>query len=89
MISRGAISNLFVFAEIQDEMPDPEDKKEIAERIIALVEEYYPPKLRLLRIKAFTKYLASGRPYVKKIKHKIHTAKTFDDVKQLFRELDF
>jgi len=89
MIGRGAISNPFIFAEMQDEMPGPEDKKEIAERIIALVEEYYPPKLRLLRIKAFTKYLASGKPCVKKIKHKIYAAKTFDDVKQFFRELDF
>jgi tRNA-dihydrouridine synthase len=89
MIGRGAISNPFIFAEMQDEMPSPEDKKEIIERIIALVEEYYPPELRLLRIKAFTKYLASGKPYVKKIKRKIYTSKTFDDVKQFFRELDF
>ena len=89
MIGRGAINNPFIFAEIQDEMPDPEDKKEITERIMTLVEEYYPPELRLLRIKAFTKYLALGRSYVKKIKHKIHAAKTFDDVKQFFRELDF
>ncbi len=89
MIGRGAISNPFIFAEMQDEMPGPEDKKEITERIMALVEEYYPPELRLLRIKAFTKYLASGKPYVKKIKHKIYASKTFDDVKQFFRELDF
>jgi len=89
MIGRGAISNPFIFAEMQDEMPGPEDKKEITERIMALVEEYYPPELRLLRIKAFTKYLASGKPYVKKIKHKIYASETFDDVKKFFRELDF
>lgn len=89
MIGRGAINNPFIFAEMQDEMPGPEDKKEITERIMALVEEYYPPKLRLLRIKAFTKYLASDRPYLKEIKHKIYASKTFDDVKQFFRELDF
>jgi len=53
------------------------------------VEEYYPPELRLLRIKAFTKYLAFGRPYVKEIKRKIYASKTYDDVKQFFRELDF
>ncbi len=89
MIGRGAINNPFIFAEMQDKMPGLEDKKEIAERIMALVEEYYPPKLRLLRIKAFTKYLALGKPYVKKIKHKVYASKTFDDVKQFFRELDF
>lgn len=89
MIGRGAINNPFIFAEMQDEMPGPEDKKEITERIMALVEEYYLPKLRLLRIKAFTKYLASDRPYLKEIKHKIYASKTFDDVKQFFRELDF
>lgn len=89
MIGRGAINNPFIFAEMQDKMPGPEDKKEITERIMTLVEEYYPPKLRLLRIKAFTKYFASGRSYVKEIKHKVYASKTFDDVKQFFRELDF
>lgn len=89
MIGRGAINNPFIFAEIQDEMSNPEDKKEITERIMTLVEEYYSPELRLLRIKAFTKYLASDRPYLKEIKHKIYASKTFDDVKQFFRELDF
>ena len=89
MIGRGAINNPFIFAEMQDKIPGPEDKKEVIERIIALVEEYYPPKLRLLRIKAFTKYLALGKPYIKKIKHKVYASKTFDDVKQFFRELDF
>lgn len=89
MIGRGAINNPFIFAEMQDEMPGPEDKKEITERIMALVEEYYLPKLRLLRIKAFTKYLALDRPYLKEIKQKVYASKTFDDVKQFFRELDF
>lgn len=89
MIGRGAINNPFIFAEIQDEMSNPEDKKEITERIMTLVEEYYSPELRLLRIKAFTKYLASDRPYLKEIKHKIYASKTFDDVKQFFRELNF
>lgn len=89
MIGRGAISNPFIFAEIQDKMPDPEDKKEITERIMALVEEYYPPELRLLRIKAFTKYLALDKPEVIKIKHKVYASKTFDEVKPFFRELDF
>jgi nifR3 family TIM-barrel protein len=89
MIGRGAISNPFIFAEIQDEMPGPEDKKEITERIMALVEEYYPPELRLLRIKAFTKYLALDKPEVIKIKYKVYASKTFDEVKPFFRELDF
>lgn len=89
MIGRGAINNPFIFAEIQDETLNPEDKKEITERIMTLVEEYYPPESRLLRIKAFTKYLALGRPYVKEIKHKVYASKTFDDVKKFFRELDF
>ncbi len=89
MIGRGAINNPFIFVEMQDEVPSPEYKKMINERIVALVEEYYPPELRLLRIKAFTKYLAFGRPYVKEIKNKIYTSKTFDDAKQFFRALDF
>ena len=89
MIGRGAINNPFIFAEMQNKMPSPEDKKVINDRIMALVEEYYPPELRLSRIKAFTKYLALGKPYAEEIKHKIYASKTFDDVKQFFRELDF
>ena len=89
MIGRGAINNPFIFAEMQDEIISPEYKKEIIERIMTLVEEYYPPELRLLRIKAITKYIAFGQPNIKKIKHKVYASKTFDDVKQFFRELDF
>jgi tRNA-dihydrouridine synthase B len=89
MIGRGAISNPFIFAEIQDEIISPEFKKDIIERIMALVEEYYPPELRLLRIKAFTKYIAFGQPNIKKIRHKVYASKSFDDVKQFFRKLDF
>ena len=89
MIGRGAINNPFIFAEMQNEMPGSEYKKVINERIMDLVEEYYPPESRLLRIKAFTKYLAFGRPYVKEIKHRIYASKTFDDAKQFFRELYF
>ena len=89
MIGRGAINNPFIFAEMQDEIISPEYKKEIIERIMTLVEEYYPPELRLLRIKAITKYIAFGQPNIKKIKHKVYVSKTFDDVKQFFRELDF
>ena len=87
MIGRGAINNPFIFVEMQNEMPSSEYKKVFNERIMDLVEEYYPPEIRLLRIKAFTKYLAFGRPYVKEIKHKIYASKSFDEVKLFFREL--
>jgi len=89
MIGRGAIINPFIFSEMQGEIPNSRYKKEILERIMTLVEEYYPPELRLHRIKAFTKYLALGKPHVRKIKRMVHTSKTFDDAKQFFRELDF
>jgi tRNA-dihydrouridine synthase B len=84
MIGRGALSNPFIFAEIQDKIPTPEAKKEITERIIALVEEYYSPELRLHRIKAFTKYLALDKPKLIKIKHQVYASNTFDEVKPFF-----
>ena len=89
MIGRGAINNPFIFAEIQDEIISPVYKKEIIERIMTLVEEYYPPELRLLRIKAFTKYIAFDQPNIKIVRHKVYASKSFDDVKQFFRKLDF
>ncbi|MCK5767021.1 MAG: hypothetical protein KAH35_01420, partial [Candidatus Atribacteria bacterium] len=84
-----AINNPFIFAEMQDKIISPEYKKEIIERIMTLVEEYYPPELRLLRIKAFTKYIAFGQPNIKKVRLKVYASKSFDDVKQFFRKLDF
>lgn len=89
MIGRGAINNPFIFAEMQGKIISPEYKKEIIERIMTLVEEYYPPELRLLRIKAITKYIAFGQPNIKKVRHKVYASKSFDDVKQFFRKLDF
>ncbi len=89
MIGRAAIGNPFIFSEISDCIPSISDRKEVTDRVLELVEEYYPPEYRLLRVKAFTKYLVMGRPHVKKIRYKIYSSKTFNEVKRFFRELDF
>jgi len=84
MIGRAAIRNPFIFSEIAGRAPGMKGKQQVAERILALIEEYYPEKLRLTRIKAFTKYLTSGRPYSRKIKHEIYRSGSFDEVRSLF-----
>jgi len=89
MIGRAAIRNPFIFSAIAENDPGIPNKSEVTERILDLVEEYYPPEYRLLRIKAFTKYLVMGKPHIKKIRYKIYSSKTFNGVKKYFRELDF
>lgn len=84
MIGRGAIKNPFIFSEIAGDPPGMDGKMAVAGRIMDLIEEYYPPVLRLQRIKAFTKYLTAGRPHSKKIKHEIYRSKSFGEVKSLF-----
>lgn len=84
MIGRAAIKNPFIFSEIAGDPPGMDGKMEVAGRIMELIEEYYPPILRLQRIKAFTKYLTSGKPHSKKIKSEIYRSKSFKEVRSLF-----
>lgn len=84
MIGRAAIKNPFIFSEIAGDPPGMDGRMAVAGRIMELIEEYYPPVLRLQRIKAFTKYLTSGRPHSKKIKHEIYRSRSFEEVRSLF-----
>ncbi|MEN8222363.1 MAG: tRNA-dihydrouridine synthase family protein [Acidobacteriota bacterium] len=85
MIGRAAIKDPFIFSEIAGYEPGMKDKQQVAERIMELIEEYYPTVLRLQRIKAFTKYLTAGRPHSRKIKHEIYRSGSFEEVKSLFK----
>ena len=85
MIGRAAIKDPFIFSEIAGDGPGISDKQQVALRIIELIEEYYPEQLKLVRIKAFTKYLTSGRPHSRKIKHEIYRSDSFESVKSLFK----
>ncbi len=87
MIGRAAIKNPFIFSEIAGDDPRISDKQQIALRIIELIEEYYPEQLKLARIKAFTKYLTSGKPHSRKIKHEIYRSSSFESVKSLFKTI--
>lgn len=84
LIGRGAIKNPFIFSEIKGEKISGKEREDIALRILALIEEYYPEKLRLARIKAFTKYLVTGRPGAKSIRKEIYSSESFKDTKKLF-----
>ncbi|MEN8154142.1 MAG: tRNA-dihydrouridine synthase family protein [Acidobacteriota bacterium] len=85
MIGRAAIKNPFLFSEIAGALPGMEGKSEVAGRIMDLTREYYPEHLRLPRIKGFTKYLTSGKPHSKKIKHEIFRSQSFEEVRSLFK----
>ncbi len=87
LIGRGAIKNPFIFKELSGEKISEYKKATIALRIIELIEEYYPEKLRLARIKAFTKYIVAGKPGAKKIRREIYTSRSFNDAKKLFPQI--
>jgi len=87
LIGRGAIKNPFIFKELSGEMISETKKAEIALRIVELIEEYYPEKLRLARIKAFTKYIVAGKSGAKKIRKEIYSSRSFNDAKKLFPQI--
>jgi tRNA-dihydrouridine synthase B len=81
MIGRGAVSNPLIFAEIAGADTGTLNMKWVYRRLLELIEEHYEPKLRLPRIKAYTRFLFSHREHSKKMRQQIYTAATFEEAK--------
>ena len=82
MIGRGAVINPLIFAEIAGTVSGNLTMEWVYRRLLELVEAYYEPDFRLPRIKAYSRFLFSHRMYSKKIRHRIYTSKTFQEVKE-------
>jgi tRNA-dihydrouridine synthase B len=87
MIGRGAVENPLIFAQIAGASKPSINMKWVYHRLIELVEEYYTPDFRLSRIKAYTRFLFSNRPNIKRIRQNIYTSKTFEEAKGFWYEM--
>ncbi|MCK5058635.1 MAG: tRNA-dihydrouridine synthase family protein [Candidatus Aminicenantes bacterium] len=91
MIGRGGLANPLIFAEIAGEEPvcggRTWDFAGVLNRLLELIAEYYEEKLRLPRVKAFTRFLFWGKKYGKKARQRIYSASTFEEAKAYFAAL--
>lgn len=84
MIGRGAIANPLIFREISGQEIKPGDPQNVARRLIQLITENYQPDFRLIRLKAYTRFMAWNRTRVKKTRQLIYTSDNFSEASQLF-----
>jgi nifR3 family TIM-barrel protein len=86
MIGRGAIEDPLIFHKISglDIIPS---MAAIVDRLMELIQEYYPEKMWLSRLKAYTRYLVAKRPNAKRIRQKIYTSSDYTEAKGFFLEL--
>jgi nifR3 family TIM-barrel protein len=81
MIGRGAVANPLIFAQIAgaDLTDERLNINWVYRRLIELIEEHYPPHLRLERVKAYARFLFSYQKYSKKVRTRIYTSSTFEE----------
>lgn len=89
MIGRGAVRNPLIFTEISGAKSGDIDIKWCINRLLELIEQYYPSKLQLPRVKAFTRFLFFGRTGCKKIRNNIYTSNTFDEARNHFEKIQW
>ncbi len=89
MIGRGAIRNPLIFAQIAGADTGAIDFKWCVMRLVELIEENYEPRVQLSRVKAFARFLFFGRRGCKQVRSEIYTAKTFEEVRERMRNIDW
>lgn len=81
MIGRGAVRDPFIFARAAGVEPGEEEIRWSIDRLLELICEYYPTRLRLPRVKAFARFLFFGRPGCKRIRNNVYQSATFEEAK--------
>lgn len=87
MIGRGGVRNPLIFPEIAGVPIGDSDLKWNINRLLELIQEYYPSRLHLSRVKAFARFLFAGRSGCKKIRTNVHAATTFEEAKKHLLEM--
>lgn len=88
MIGRGAIRNPLLFSEISEADMGEIDFRWTINRLIELIDEFYPEHLRLPRVKSFARFLFFGRAGCKKIRTEVYRAKTFEEARHILNTMD-
>lgn len=84
MIGRSAISNPFIFSEIELKKDNSDNKNKLFLKLIDLIEHYYEERLKLPKLKAFVKYMISDRPDTKTLRLKLYNAKDIREARSIY-----
>jgi hypothetical protein len=86
LIGRGALANPFIFREIAGQPTLESDLGCYIRRLGALIEEHYPDRKRLGKLKAFTRFLVLSRPGSRSWKRPIFLSQDFKEARALLEE---
>jgi tRNA-dihydrouridine synthase B len=86
LIGRGALANPFIFREIAGQQPSEKDWGTVVRRLAALIEEHYPERKRLGKLKAFTRFLVLSRPGSRSWKKPIFLSQDFNEARGFLEE---
>jgi tRNA-dihydrouridine synthase len=86
LIGRGALANPFIFREIAGQTTSENDLGAYVRRLAALIEEHYPEKKRLGKLKAFTRFLVLSRPGSRSWKRRIFLSQDFGAARGFLEE---
>jgi nifR3 family TIM-barrel protein len=83
LIGRGALANPFIFREIAGVPTRENDLAAYIRRLGTLIEEHYPERKRLGKLKAFTRFLVVGGPGARAWKRPIFLSQDFHEARAL------
>jgi tRNA-dihydrouridine synthase B len=86
LIGRGALANPFIFREIAGQTTQESDLGGYVRRLGALIEEHYPERKRLGKLKAFTRFLLLSRPGARSWKRPIFLSQDFKEARAILEE---
>jgi tRNA-dihydrouridine synthase B len=86
LIGRGALANPFIFREIAGRVTVESDWGAYVRRLGALIEEHYPERKRLGKLKAFTRFLVLSRPGTRAWKRRIFLSQDFSEARGFLEE---
>jgi tRNA-dihydrouridine synthase B len=86
LIGRGALASPFIFREIAGLPTTENDMASYVRRLGTLIEEHYPERKRLGRLKAFTRFLLLSRPGARSWKRRIFLSQDFKEARAFLEE---
>ncbi|MCX6558064.1 MAG: tRNA-dihydrouridine synthase [Candidatus Aminicenantes bacterium] len=86
LIGRGALANPYLFREIAGQTTEEEDLGGYVRRLGDLIEEHYPERKRLGKLKAFTRFLLLSRPGARSWKRRIFLSQDFKEARSFLEE---
>jgi nifR3 family TIM-barrel protein len=86
LIGRGALANPFIFREIAGRDTLEKDWGAYVRRLAGLIEEHYPERKRLGKLKAFTRFLVLSRPGSRSWKRRIFLSQDFMEARGFLEE---